>query len=398
VPLVTGVARHSFRAVMGPIRFGTVGALCALLTTAGAGCAEDGLPALIDGGSMVAATDAGAPRGGSGGAVSGLGGAAGGAGGPGSGGRAGATDAGGFGDAGGGLAETGRGDALEAGSSADRIGTDADGCSSSGQPSPRDPTAEAYQRDIVGRLAGAVEIAPGVRLADRANASNRTRARAYLKQLFADLMLPAEEHAYGTGSNVFALLRSTTGNAATVVLGAHFDTVVASPGANDNATGVAAVMAVARFASKLTCRAKNLLFVLFDEEEIGLVGSRRFAAKLKAEGTVVHSVHTIDQMGWDENGDRLIELEAPDPGLRELYEAAARELGEVIPMRTTNTMTTDHAAFRPTFPAIGITEGYRSGDTTPHYHKASDTFPTVNFPYLQSTTTLLNQLVAGLSR
>ena len=50
-------------------------------------------------------------------------------------------------------------------------------------------------------------------------------------------------------------------------------------------------------------------------EEVGLVGSFEFAAKLVNDGTNAVAVHTIDQMGWDSNGDRLVEVERPDTGL-----------------------------------------------------------------------------------
>jgi hypothetical protein len=263
---------------------------------------------------------------------------------------------------------------------------------------PNDATITAYQSDIVGRLTGQTDITPGVRLVNRATAANRQTARDYLKRLFQDLTLTPLEHNYGTGTNVYAQLASTTGGAQTVVLGAHYDTVTVSPGANDNATGVAAVYAIARYATKLPCRSKALMFALFDEEEVGLVGSKQFATKLRSDSTMVHSVHTIDQMGWDQDGDRAIELELPDVGLRELYVAAATKLGVTIPMKNTTTASTDHSSFRPTFLAIGLTEEYTSGDTTPYYHRVGDTYDTVNFPYLLSTTVLVNQMIADLAR
>jgi Zn-dependent M28 family amino/carboxypeptidase len=237
-----------------------------------------------------------------------------------------------------------------------------------------------------------------VKITNRATTANRQTVRTYLKTLFQDLTLTPVEHAYATGTNVYATLPSTTGGTQSVVFGAHYDTVMVAPGANDNATGVAAVFAVARYATKLSCRSKSLIFVLFDEEEVGLVGSKQFATKLKNDGTPVHSVHTIDQMGWDQNANRAIELELPDTGLRELYEAAVSELGVSIAMKSTTTSSTDHSSFRPTFLAIGLTEEYTSGDTTPYYHKAGDTFDTVNFSYLLSTTVLVNQVVADLMR
>jgi acetylornithine deacetylase/succinyl-diaminopimelate desuccinylase-like protein len=281
--------------------------------------------------------------------------------------------------------------------SADAGTPDAGACTA---PDPNDTTITPYQTEIVSRLAGQTEIAPGMKLANRATVANRRAARDYLKTLFQDLALTPAEHVYGSGTNVYATLPSTTGGTQSVVFGAHYDSVMVSPGANDNATGVATVFAVARYASKLPCRSKSLIFVLFDEEEVGLVGSKQFAAKLKNDNTPVHSVHTIDQMGWDADGDRAIELELPDTGLRELYEAAVSKLGVSVALPTSKTGSTDHSSFRPTFLAIGLTEEYATmpRDTTPHYHKATDTFETVNFDYLLSTTVIVNQVMADLTR
>jgi hypothetical protein len=270
------------------------------------------------------------------------------------------------------------------------------GCSP--QPDPDQPWTTAYQDDIVGRLSGHVEIAPGMRLANRSTAANRQAVRQYVKRALTDAGLTVLEQNYGSGTNVYGELKSTTGQGAYVVVGAHFDSVAPSPGANDNATGVAAVLATAMYVRSLPCRSKSFFFVLFDEEEMGLVGSKNFATKLKTDGVTVHSVHTIDQMGWDDNDDRLIELELPDTGLESLYRTAITELGVSIPIRVTRTGSTDHSSFRPTFLATGVTEGYTSGDTTPYYHKPGDTYETIDFAYLKSTTVLVNRVMADLSR
>ena len=58
------------------------------------------------------------------------------------------------------------------------------------------------------------------------------------------------------------------------MVGAHLDSEVGSPGANDNATGVAAVLAVARALKDLQCRSRGVMFVMFDQEEVGLLGSK----------------------------------------------------------------------------------------------------------------------------
>ncbi len=246
------------------------------------------------------------------------------------------------------------------------------------------------QEDMVARLTGELAISPGLLLSDRASIAARDATRIYLADYFSSLGLTPKLDDYGTGANVYAELGATTGAGAYVVIGAHFDSVAGSRGANDNATGVAAVLAVARYLSAVDCRGLNVMFVLFDEEEEGLVGSRNFAALLATGGAAVHSVHTIDQMGWDGDGDGAIELERPDVGLFARYSAARASGGFVQALRETSTGSTDHVSFRSRgFAAVGLTEEFVNGDTTPHYHQPGDTYSTVNFAYLQSTTELL---------
>jgi Zn-dependent M28 family amino/carboxypeptidase len=265
-------------------------------------------------------------------------------------------------------------------------------------PDPDPAWTTTLQDEVVSKLSGHAEIAPGVRLVNRATLPNRQAARQYLASALSDMGLTPLEQNYGSGTNVYAEVKSTSGGRSYVVVGAHFDSVPPSPGANDNATGVAAVLATARYVTSLPCRSKNFFFVLFDEEEVGLVGSKNFATKLKTDGVMVHSVHTIDQMGWDQNDDRLIELELPDTGLEQFYRTGVAELGVSIPIKVTKTSSTDHSSFRPAFLATGVTEGYTSDDTTPYYHTAGDTYETVKFAYLRSTTTLVNRVMADLSR
>ncbi len=264
------------------------------------------------------------------------------------------------------------------------------------QPVP-DPTwLAAFQERVVAQLSGQQPLPSGARLADRNTPANRAAARAYLVALWAELGLVGQVQDYGTGANVYADLPATRASDQYIVLGAHFDSVAGSPGANDNATGVALVYAVARHLASVPCRAMNVRFVLFDEEEAGLVGSYHFASFLSQTRVRVTAAHTVDQMGWDANDDRLIELERPDSGLFELYQDGVSSGALSIPLRRTTTNTTDHARFRQFgFGAVGLTEGYTSGDTTPHYHQPTDAYATVDFAYLRSTTLLVSFVLAS---
>jgi len=256
----------------------------------------------------------------------------------------------------------------------------------------------AYVDDVVARLTGATELSPGLTLSERSTATSRAATADWLETEFAALDLDVEPHAYAAqGTNIVGRLPATEPGGRTLVVGAHFDSVPGSPGANDNATGVAFVLALARYLGSVECRSHDVVFVGFDQEEVGLVGSEAYAAFLVDQGEDVIAVHTIDQMGWDQDGDRAIELERADVGLFEIYEAANASLATPIPLHATGTGFTDHVSFRAYgFAAIGLTEEFVNGDTTPHYHLSSDTYDTVNFEFLASSCVLANTAFAML--
>ena len=79
-----------------------------------------------------------------------------------------------------------------------------------------------------------------------------------------------------TGRNIIARVEGVT--QPKVVLGGHYDTVIGSPGANDNASGTAVLLAIARKIAN-TPLARQTWFVAFDGEEDGLHGSRAFVDK-----------------------------------------------------------------------------------------------------------------------
>ena len=267
-------------------------------------------------------------------------------------------------------------------------------------PSVNDSGVAAFQREIVAKLSGAGEIRPGVKTANRTTIENRQEARAYLSEVFRRIGMEPKRQAYGTeGENIFAILPCGRPAAEAIVFGAHYDSARNSPGANDNASGVAAVAAVAQQMIRIKPRNRDLIFAFFDEEERGMRGSRAFAQMLLDEKRAVSSVHTIDQMGWDQDGDRAIELELPYDGVVDAYKSAAKALQMNLPILTTTESGSDHSAFRKLgFKAVGITEEYRNKDTTPQIHRPGDTFETVNFDYLAATTRLIVEVLKQLSR
>jgi hypothetical protein len=230
------------------------------------------------------------------------------------------------------------------------------------------PEVATYLRDVVGALAAA----------PRATATQRDAARTYLSGQLAALGWQPQLQMYPSGANVVAVVPPTLGTGKLVVVGAHFDTVTGSPGANDDASGVAVVLAVGRFLKDTPCRTAPVALVLFDEEEAGLFGSRAYAQSLDPAN--VRAVHTIDQVAWDADGDRRFELELPAPALEADWRAAAAVVG--VTLTKTSTGGTDHESFRARgIAAAGLTEEYVGGDTSPLRHMPGDT-PASIAPYL----------------
>ena len=257
-----------------------------------------------------------------------------------------------------------------------------------GRDAPAGCTRPSLDQPWLSALVGGVVTQ--LSAAPRYTNTERDTARAYLMAQLAQAGWTAKLHAYPTGANVYATIPATTGDTHEVIVGAHFDTVQGSPGANDNASGCAVVMAVARYLADMSCRKLAVTVVFFDEEEEGLFGSRAFASMLSI--AQVPAVHTIDQVGWDSDDDTRFELELPTTTLETEYRSAATVVG--VPVTKTPTSGTDHQAFRDLgFAAIGITEEYVGGDTSPYRHTAQDTAPTVKLSYTELAAKLVAQAI-----
>lgn len=77
-----------------------------------------------------------------------------------------------------------------------------------------------------------------------------------------------------TGYNIIGTLRGKTDE--TIVLGGHYDSVNAGPGAGDNASGTATLVELARVMGSKPQPQHTLVFIAFDAEELGLLGSRAY--------------------------------------------------------------------------------------------------------------------------
>lgn len=180
----------------------------------------------------------------------------------------------------------------------------------------------------------------GQRALDGSEGGTRVKSRHILEegnarvvdQLVADLDVAGQgrlqvrrhpfSHAGRTLQNVEAELVGTSPEL--VLVTAHLDSTAGSepgynprndpaPGADDDASGVAGVLAVAeRFANLAAAGTltRTVRFVLFNAEEQGLIGSRAYARRSKARGEVIAAVWQMDMIGFNRDAPQKWELHA----------------------------------------------------------------------------------------
>jgi hypothetical protein len=247
-------------------------------------------------------------------------------------------------------------------------------------------------------LSGKTPLANSGIIPERGSIEGRNMTRTYIKSTLEELGYKVELQNYRkNGTNIVIKLMAEQPTDEYILVGAHMDSVK-NAGADDNGTGSVAVLEAASLLPKLTGRKVNIIFAWFDEEELGLVGSEAMAEAYKKQGLKITSVHTMDMMGWDKDGDKAIEIERPDGILWDYYKMVNEKHQLKYPLVRTSSGSTDHVAFRDNgFLSVGLCEEWVGGDTTPYYHKKTDTYETVNFGLLEAGTKLMIAVVGDLS-
>jgi hypothetical protein len=210
------------------------------------------------------------------------------------------------------------------------------------------------------------------------------------------------------GENVRFRLEGGTEPERTILLTAHYDSrsggspYTCAPGADDNATGVAAVLESARALAGAETD-YTIEFVLFDGEELGLLGSRAYAQNLDP-GTNYEAVVNLDMLGYDKGADWSIEIagraEPVDSVIASFISATVETLGLVLQPEflTSQRLTSDQMSFwhHDTIPSVLLIEG-RYGDLSPYYHSCYDEADKVDYEYLTECTKLALGTVARLA-
>jgi hypothetical protein len=138
-------------------------------------------------------------------------------------------------------------------------------------------------------------------LGTEAEKTKLAEVATYIHDEFAALGLSVQDQPVTyqgeTFPNVIGSLAGTVCPDTSFIVGAHYDTVGASPGADDNASGVAGVLETARVLSSESFPA-TIEFVAFSFEEDGLIGSELMASEASAGGKDIAGVLVMDMIGY----------------------------------------------------------------------------------------------------
>ena len=193
----------------------------------------------------------------------------------------------------------------------------------------------------------------------------------------------------GEGTNLLGLCIGTDPKAAMFVVSAHYDHLgvrndVLFPGADDNASGIAVMLAVAEYCQKTPFR-RSILFAAFDAEEAGLQGAKAFmVAPPVAKERIALNVN-LDMVSRNDKREIFIAGTYPWPQLKAPLDEVARRapvtvlFGHDKPMPIAGgvedwTNQSDHGPFN----AAKIPFVYFGVEDHADYHQATDTADKIN--------------------
>jgi Tol biopolymer transport system component len=185
-------------------------------------------------------------------------------------------------------------------------------------------------------------------------------------------------------ANVIATVPGTVNPELVYVVGAHFDSHLRGPGADDNTSGTAMILEAARVLSTRPQPA-TVMFVAFTGEEGGLRGAREFGRRMKDSITVVGALNN-DMMGWSNDHRMDNTIRYSNPGIRDVQHAASIGFSRLTTYDAFYYKSTDaHALFDAWGDIVGGIGSYPILGN-PHYHQPHDVLETINHQQLAETS------------
>jgi hypothetical protein len=253
------------------------------------------------------------------------------------------------------------------------------------------------------------------------------QAAQYIQGEFVKIGLEVKEDRFDwegrTYRNILVEKRGIVSPDKILILGAHYDTVPGSPGADDNSSAVAVLLEVARNIQKISL-GSTLKFVAFTLEECGYAGSLHYAERAREGGEKILGMISLEMVGF--TGPRQDYPPYLDPkyypnvgdfiGIvgnersEALWEIVRRSFKTHIPQLPSEFLLvpgngegmeevrlSDHSPFWDHgFPALLVTDTAFLRNS--NYHLPSDTIETLDFEFMRKVAVGIYYSVVELTR
>ena len=195
-----------------------------------------------------------------------------------------------------------------------------------------------------------------------------------------------------------------------VLLCARYDSISedptnSAPGADDNASGIAVLLEVARLLKKVPLR-RGVCMAAFGGEEQGLFGSQACAEIAEHDGWPIDVVINLDMIAFQESGrEGRVVVEYDQGNSNANNDAAAKAFAMLMAQAAAdytslqiehgNIYSSDYMPFeRLGYPCIGVYEG----GTNPHYHTTGDKLETIEADHLAEVTKMVLATILELGK
>lgn len=247
-------------------------------------------------------------------------------------------------------------------------------------------------RELSGDTATMINGATYTIVSRNSGTVHNPKAAQFILERFQSYGLTSRYMDYRTnGTNVIAVKTGTKYPNKQYIICGHYDDMPSgslAPGADDNASGTCAVLEAARLLAPLSFD-YTLVFVAFDEEEQGLIGSHAYADSSYNRGDSIMGVLNFDMIAWDSNNDYKMHMYSNNNSVS--FATIARYAFNVyrpimdITFVVSNMSSSDHYYFWQ--------RGYKAicgielmTDFHPYYHTVNDNYSNVKMPYFLNFT------------
>lgn len=229
------------------------------------------------------------------------------------------------------------------------------------------------------------------------NQPGNALAETYIKQKLQSYGLTTTIQSFSTtGKNVIATQIGNEFPNKKYIICAHFDDMpsgTTAPGADDNASGTAAVIEAARVLSQYSFPF-TIVYALWDEEEQGLVGSAYYATQASTAGDSILGVINMDMIAYDSNNDGVCNVHNRAVGSTvQIYQKMVEVNSQYginlsIVSKNPGITASDHASFwNKGYSAVLLIEN-DDNDFNAYYHTVNDLIQHFNQPYFTKMSKL----------